>query len=282
MLNERNAKIDEAFPADPVQILGFTDVPNAGEVFTVFEDEREAKKIALERSQLKREAEQRRFRKLTLDQIGKQISAGALQELDIIIKGDVDGSIEALSDSLMGLSTDEVSIKILHRSVGMITENDITLASASNAIIVAFNVNSSSEARSLAKKLGIDIRHYSIIYEAIKEIKLALEGLLEPEKIETPIGYAEVRMKFKVPKLGVIAGCYITKGKAIRNALLRVSRNNEVIHEGKLTSLKRFKDDVAEVAEGYECGIGVQGFNTFEEQDVIEVYEIKEVKRTLA
>ncbi len=282
MLNERNVKIKEAFPADPVQILGFSDVPNAGEVFTVFEEEREAKKIALERSQLKREAEQRRFRKLTLDQIGKQISAGALQELDIIIKGDVDGSIEALSDSLMGLSTEEVSIKILHRSVGMITENDVTLASASNAIIVAFNVNSSTDARTLAKTLGIDIRHYSIIYEAINEIKLALEGLLEPERIETPIGYAEARMKFKVPKLGVIAGCYITKGKVIRNALLRVRRGDEILHEGKLTSLKRFKEDVAEVAEGYECGIGVQGFNDFEDKDIIEVYEVKEIKRTLS
>ena len=282
MLNERGNRIIQALPSDPVQVLGFTEVPNAGDVLTVFGDEKEAKRIAQERSQIKREAEQRRFRKLTLDQIGKQISAGAIQELDIIIKGDVDGSIEALSDSLMGLSGEEVSVKIIHRSVGMITENDVNLAGTSGAIIIAFNVNASVEAKSRAKSLGVDIRQYSIIYEAINEVKLALEGLLEPEEVEEALGYAEVRDMFKIPKLGLIAGCSIQKGKVIRNALLRVKRNDEVLHEGKLTSLKRFKDDVNEVLEGFECGIGVHGFTAFEAGDIIEVYEIKEIKRSLA
>ncbi len=282
MLNERGQRINEALPSDPVQILGFSEVPKAGDMLTVFEDEKEAKRIAQERSQIKREAEQRRFRKLTLDQIGKQISAGAVQELDIIIKGDVDGSIEALSDSLMGLSGDEVSVNIIHRSVGMITENDVNLAGTSGAIIIAFNVNTSVEAKARAKALGVDIRQYSIIYEAINEVKLALEGLLEPEEVEEALGYAEVRDMFKIPKLGLIAGCSIQKGKVIRNALLRVKRGDEILHEGKLTSLKRFKDDVNEVLEGFECGIGVHGFTTFEAGDIIEVYEVKEIKRSLA
>jgi len=210
-----------------------------------------------------------------------QISKGEISELDIIIKGDVDGSIEALSDSLMQLSTEEVSVKMIHRSVGMITESDVSLAAASSAIIIAFNVKSSPEAKVLAKSIGVDIRNYSIIYEAITDVKLALEGLLKPEEIEKALGFADVRDKFKIPKLGIIAGCYIKEGKVVRNALLRVVRNSETIHTGKLTSLKRFKDDVSEVAESYECGIGVEGFKDFMEGDVIEVYEIKEVKRSL-
>ncbi|MDP7027080.1 MAG: translation initiation factor IF-2 [Candidatus Marinimicrobia bacterium] len=282
MMNERSQKLIKAFPSDPVQILGFDDVPKAGDAFTVFKDEREAKKIATERAQLSREAEHRRFRKITLDQIGKKISSGEVQELDIIIKGDVDGSIEAVSDSLMELSTDEVSVKIIHRSVGMITESDVSLAAASSAIIIAFNVKSSPEAKAMAKSIGVDIRNYSIIYEAIQEVKLALEGLLEPEEVEKALGYADVREKFKIPKLGIIAGCYIKEGRVVRNALLRVKRDGETLHTGKLTSLKRFKDDVADVTEGYECGIGVDGFKDFNEGDVIEVYEIKEVKRSLA
>jgi len=282
MMDERSNKLSLAEPSDPVQILGFDEVPKAGDTFTVFKDEREGKKIANERAQLSREAEQRRFRKITLDQIGKKISTGEIGELDIIIKGDVDGSIEALSDSLMQLSTEEVSVKIMHRSVGMITESDVSLAAASRAIIIAFNVKSSPEAKLLSKSIGVDIRNYSIIYEAITDVKLALEGLLKPEEVEKALGYADVRDKFKIPKLGIIAGCYIKEGKVVRNALLRVKRDNEIIHTGKLTSLKRFKDDVADVMEGYECGIGVEGFKDFSEGDIIEVYEIKEVKRSLA
>ena len=282
IMNERGLKLKEAYPSDPVQILGFDNVPKAGDTFTVFKDEREAKKIATERAQLSREAEHHRFRKITLDQIGKKISSGEVQELEIIIKGDVDGSIEAVSDSLMELSTDEVSVKIIHRSVGMITESDVSLAAASRAIIIAFNVTSSPEAKTMAKSIGVEIRNYSIIYEAIQEVKLALEGLLEPEEVEKALGYADVREKFKIPKLGIIAGCYIKEGRVVRNALLRVKRDGEILHTGKLTSLKRFKEDVADVTEGYECGIGVDGFKDFHEGDIIEVYEIKEVKRSLA
>ncbi len=259
----------------------FEDVPNSGEEFIVMKDEREAKNIAQKRAQLKREAEQRRFRKITLDQIGKEISLGKVKELNIIIKGDVDGSIEALSDSLMSLSTSEVSVKIVHRSTGNINDNDVTLASASQAVIIAFNVKVSPEAKIKARELEVDIRNYSIIYEAIEEVKLALEGLLEPEKIEEVTGIAHVLQQFKIPKLGIIAGSSVKSGKVVRNSMLRVKRDDELIHEGVLTSLKRFKDDVNEVKEGFECGIGVKGFTDFYEGDIIEVYEIKEIKRTL-
>ena len=282
LLNERNVRVNQALPSDPVQILGFTDVPNSGEEFVVMNDEREAKNIAQKRAQLKREAEQRRFRKITLDQIGKEISLGKVKELNIIIKGDVDGSIEALSDSLMSLSTEEVQVKIVHRSTGNINDNDVTLASASQAVIIAFNVKVSPEAKLKARELEVDIRNYSIIYEAIEEVKLALEGLLEPEKVEEVTGIAHVLQQFKIPKLGIIAGSSVKSGKVVRNSMLRVKRDEELIHEGVLTSLKRFKDDVNEVKEGFECGIGVQGFTDFIEGDVIEVYEIKEIKRTLS
>ena len=281
LLNERSTKVDFAGPSDPVQVLGFGDVPNAGEEFIIMKDEREARNIAQKRAQLKREAEQRRFRKVTLDQIGKEISKGKVKELNIIIKGDVDGSIEALSDSLMSLSTDEVSVKIIHRSTGNINDNDVTLASASQAVILGFNIKTSPEAKLKSKELEVDIRHYSIIYEAIEEVRLALEGLLEPEKVEEITGYASVLQQFKIPKLGIIAGASVKSGKVVRNSMLRVKREDELIHEGILTSLKRFKDDATEVKEGYECGIGVKGFTDFHEGDIIEVYEIKEIKRTL-
>ena len=281
LLDERGNKVECAYPSDPVQVLGFDSVPNAGDQLLCHKDEKEARRISVERSQIKREAEQRRFRKLTLDQIGQQISSGELQELDILIKGDVDGSIEALSDSLMELSTDEVSVKIIHKAVGMVNENDVSLAYASNAIIICFNVKPSVEAKALAKDKGVDIRNYSIIYEAISEVKLALEGLLKPEVVEEALGYAEVIDMFKIPKLGFIAGCSIKKGKAVRNALLRLKRDGEVVHEGKLTSLKRFKEDVNEVLEGFECGIGIDGVKKYELGDVIEVYEMNEVKRKL-
>ena len=281
LMNERGLRLKEAFPSDPIQVLGFIEVPNAGDILNVFEDDREARKIATQRSQLKREAEQRRFRHLTLDQIGKQISEGQVQNLKIIIKGDVDGSIEALSDSLMELSTPEVAVNIVHRSVGMITETDVSLASASNGVILAFNVTASSEAKILSKTQNVEIRNYSIIYNAVNDVKLALEGLLKPEEIEEALGVAEVRAQFKVGRKDVIAGSYIISGKAIRNALLRIVRDDEVIHTGKLTTLKRFKDDVSEVKEGFECGISVEGFSDFEVEDKIEFYEIKQVKRTL-
>ena len=281
LLNERNDKMEVAHPSDPVQILGFSKVPNAGDIITIYESEREAKKISLERSQIEREAEQQRYDKLTLEQIGKQIKSGSVADLNIIIKGDVDGSIEALSDSLMGLSNDEVNIKIILKSVGMVSQNDVNLASTANAVIVAFNSIASVNSKKLATSLGVEIRHYSIIYNAIEDMKLALEGMLEPDIIENPIGKAEVRDKFKIPKIGIIAGCSVTEGKVIKNSLLRLLREGESIYEGKLTSLKRFKDDVNEVNFGYECGIGIEGFYEFLENDIIEVYELKEVKRTL-
>ena len=281
LLNERNKPVKEAYPSDPVQVLGFTEVPNAGESFVIMDNEKEAKRISAERSRLKREAEQRRYRKVTLDQIGQQISTGQLQELNIIIKGDVDGSIEAVSDALMSLSNKEVSVKIIHRSVGMITENDIALANTSGAVIIAFNVSASNEAKSLSNEYKVEIRNYSIIYEAVNDIKLALEGLLEPDTIEEALGVAEVRDTFKVPKLGIIAGCMIKEGKVVRNSLLRLVRDGEVVHEGKITSLKRFKDDVNEVLEGFECGIGIEGVKDYQNEDLIKVYELKEEKRKL-
>ena len=281
LLNERGVRVESAGPSDPVQVLGFEEVPNAGDGLNVMKDEREARRIALQRSQLKREAEQRRFKHLTLDQIGQQISHGELQNLDIVVKGDVDGSIEALSDALMALSNKEVAVNIIHRSVGMVNENDVTLCTASGAIILAFNVGVSNEAKYIAKQNGIDIRNYSVIYDAVNDVKLALEGLLRPDKIEEALGVAEVRNVFKIGRKDVIAGSYVKNGKAIRNALLRIERDEEIIHEGKLTSLKRFKDDVNEVNTGFECGIAVEGFDKFIEGDLIKFYEIVEVKRTL-
>ena len=281
MLNERNNKVENAYPSDPVQILGFQKVPNAGDVFKIHLDEQEAKKITQERSVLERERAHQMHSKITLEQVGMEIKTGKVSDLNILIKGDVDGSIGALSDSLMNLSNSEVNIKIIHKAAGMVSQNDITLASTSNAIIICFNVSASVNAKKLSKELGVQIRHYSVIYDAINDTKLALEGLLRPDIVEDSIGYAEVRDTFKVPKIGIIAGCSVQKGKVIRNSKLRVKRDNEVIYEGKLTSLKRFKDDVNEVLDGFECGIGIEGFTAFEDKDIIEVYELREVKRKL-
>ena len=281
LLNDKGEAGKEAYPSDPVQVLGFKKVPVAGEKISIYTDEREAKKTADERSRLEREAIHQMHSKITLDQISQEIKTGKVHELNILIKGDVDGSIEALSDSLMNISTDEVKVKIILKSVGMLSQNDVRLASASKGIVICFNVSSSVMARKLARELGVEIKHYSIIYEAIEEIKLALEGLLTPDIVEESIGSAEVRDLFKIPKIGVIAGCFINKGKVIRNSKLRLKRDNEVIYEGKLTSLKRFKDDATEVLEGYECGIGIDNFKEFKVGDVIEVYEHKEVKRKL-
>lgn len=282
MLDENAHRVDSALPADPVQIQGFEEVPQAGDRFIVFEDEREAKRISAERTRIRREMEYRQKSVRTLDEISRQIREGEVRQLPILIKADVDGSLEALSDALEKLATKEVSVDIILRGVGMVSENDVLLALASNAVIIAFRVNSSSGAKILAKKDDVEIRSYDVIYNAVNEVKLALEGLLEPEKVETPLGIAEVRATFHIPGAGLIAGCYMKEGKAIRNALLRVTRNEEFLHEGQVTSLKRFKDDVKEVQEGYECGIGVEGFSDFEEGDLIEIFEIKEVKRTLA
>ena len=281
LLNERHAKVEKAYPSDPVQVLGFNKVPNAGDILKVYTDENKAKKIAQERAILEREKSHQMFSKITLEEVGQQISTGKIHDLNILIKGDVDGSIGALSDSLMELSNNEVKIKIISNSVGTVSQNDVTLASASNAIIICFNVSASVNAKKLSKELGVQIRHYSVIYDAINDTKLALEGLLTPDIVEESIGEAEVRDTFKIPKIGIIAGCFVIKGKVIKNSLLRVRREDEIIYEGKLTSLKRFKDDVKEVLEDYECGIGIEGFTKFLDKDIIEVYNLKEVKRKL-
>ena len=281
LLNERGESVSMAYPSDPVQILGFEKVPVSGESFIIYNEERDAKKISLERSRLEREAIHQMHSKITLDQISEEIKSGKASELNILIKGDVDGSIEALSDSLMNLSNNEVRVNIILKSVGMVSQTDVRLASASKAIIICFNVSSSVIARKLSRELGVDIKHYSIIYEAIEEIRLALEGLLKPDIVEESVGSAEVRDVFKIPKIGMIAGCHISKGKVIRNSKLRLLREGEIIYEGNLTSLKRFKDDANEVLEGFECGIGIDNFKEFEVNDIIEIYENKEVKRKL-
>ena len=282
MQNERGIRSEAAYPSDPVQIQGFENVPQAGDRFIIFEDEREAKRISAERSRVRREIEHRRKSVRTLDEISRQIREGEVRQLSILIKADVDGSLEALSETLHNLSSEEVAVDVIHRGVGMVSENDVLLALASNAVIVAFRVNTSSGAKVLAKKDNVEIRNYDVIYNAVDEVRLALEGLLEPEKVESPLGTAEIRATFRIPSLGTIAGCYMKDGKAVRNALLRVKRDGELLHEGRLTSLRRFKDDVKEVQEGYECGIGVEGFTDFIEGDILEIFEVKEVKRTLA
>ena len=282
MQNERGIRVNVANPSDPVQVQGFENVPQAGDRFIVFEDEYEAKRISTERSRIRREMEYRRKSVRTLDEISQQIREGKVRQLSILLKADVDGSLEALSGALHDLSTEEVAMDIIHRGVGMVSENDVLLALASNAVIIAFRVSATSGARVLAKKDDVEIRNYDVIYNAVDEMKLALEGLLEPEKVESPLGVAEVRATFTIPRMGTIAGCYMKDGKAVRNALLRIKRDGELLHEGQMTSLKRFKDDVKEVQEGYECGIGVEGFSDFAEGDILEIFEVKEVKRTLA
>ena len=282
MLDERGQRKEATYPSEPVQIQGFEKVPQAGDRLIVFEDEREAKRISTERSRVRREIEHRRKRVRTLDEISQHIREGAIRQLSILLKADVDGSLEALSDSVQDLSTDEVAVDIVHRGVGMVSENDVLLGLASDAVIIAFGVNSSPGAKVLAKKDNVEIRNYDVIYDVVNDVRLALEGLLEPDKVESLFGMAEVRDLFHVSGVGTIAGCYVKEGKAVRNAFLRVKRNDEILHEGEVTSLKRFKDDVKEVKEGHECGIGVDGFADFEPGDVLEIFEVKEVKRTLA
>ncbi len=282
MQNERGSNVKTAGPSDPVQIQGFDGVAQAGDRFIIFQDEREAKRISSERIRVKREVAQRQKSVSTLDEISRQIREGKVKHLSILVKADVDGSLEAIADTFYNLGTDEVAVNIIHRGVGMVSETDVLLAQASGAVIISFRVTTAVGAKLLAKNEKIEIRNYDVIYDAVNEIRLTLEGLLEPEKVETPLGVAEVRAVFKVPKFGFIAGCYMKEGKAVRAAYLRVIRDGEMIHEGTLTTLRRFKDDVKDVQEGFECGIGVENFKAFEEGDLIEVYEIKEVKRTLA
>lgn len=281
MFNERNQSIDEAGPSEPVLVLGLNGAPQAGEKFHVMENEREAKDIATKRSQLQREQGLRTQKHITLDEIGRRIAIGNFQELNLVVKGDVDGSIEALADSLIKLSTEEIQVNVIHKAVGQISESDIMLAAASNAIVIGFQVRPSLAARRLAEKEEIDIRLYSIIYDAIEEITSAMEGMLSPEIKEQITATVEIRETFKISKVGTIAGCMVKEGKVKRNSKIRVIRDGIVIYSGELGSLKRFKDDVKEVASGYECGLNIKNYNDIKVGDIIEAYEEVEVSRTL-
>ncbi len=281
MYNERGVKVDEVGPATPSLILGLNGAPQAGDKFNVMDNDREAKDIATKRAQLQREQGLRTQKHITLDEIGRRIAIGNFQELNIIVKGDVDGSVEALSDSLIKLSTPEIELNIIHKAVGQISESDVLLAAASNAIIVGFQVRPSLSARKLAEKEEIDVRLYSIIYDAIEEIRAAMEGMLSPEMKEEIIATLEIRDIFKVTKVGTVAGCYVKEGKITRNTKVRVIRDGIVIYTGELGSLKRFKDDVKEVVGGYECGLNISNFNDIKVGDIVEGYQQVEVKKTL-
>lgn len=281
MFDERGNKVKEAYPSTPVQVLGFEAAPQAGDTFIVVESEREAREISLKRQQLKREQDQKQIHHITLDEIAKQISIGGVKELPLIVKGDVDGSVEALADSFMRISNPEVVIKVIHKGVGGISENDVLLAAASNAIIIGFNVRPNVNARKLAETQKVDIRLYSIIYDAINELKLALEGMLSPIISEEITATVEVREVFKVPKVGTVAGCYVLDGKIVRNNKIRLIRDGVVVHQGDILSLKRFKDDVREVEKSYECGISLVNYNDIKIGDIIESYKLIETKKTL-
>jgi translation initiation factor IF-2 len=281
MTNEHGVTIKEAGPSIPVQLLGLNGAPTAGDKFIVMSDEREARELANKRLQLQREQGIRTQKHITLDEIGRRLAIGDFKELNIIVKGDVDGSIEALSDSLLKLSTEKVQVNIIHKSVGAISETDVMLASASNAIIVGFQVRPSVAARKLAEQEEIDVRLYSIIYDAINEVKAAMEGMLSPEFEEKIVCNIEIREVFNITKVGTIAGCYVLDGKVTRNTKVRIIRDGIVIHTGSLGSLKRFKDDVKEVTHGYECGLNIDGFNDIKVGDIIEGYDMVEIKAKL-
>jgi translation initiation factor IF-2 len=281
LFNERGQRIEEAPPSTPVKILGFSDAPTSGDIFAIMANEDEAKTLANKRQQLVREQGIRTKRHITLDEIGRRLAIGNFKELKVIVKADVDGSSEALTDALMKLSSDEIAVNVIHSGVGQITESDVLLASASDAIIVGFQVRPSAKARLIAENEQIDIRTYSIIYQAIEEIKSAMEGMLSPEIVEKVIGHVEIREVFKITKVGTIAGSYVTDGKVERGSKIRVIRNGVVKHEGSLASLKRFKDDVKEVTKGYECGLQISNYNDIEEGDYLEVFVEEEVKRKL-
>ena len=282
MFDERGNKVKEAPPSTPVLVLGFEGAPQAGDTFIVLDSEREAREISLKRQQLKREQDQKQVHHITLDEIAKQISIGGVKELALIVKGDVDGSVEALADSLMKLSNQEVIVRVIHKGVGGISESDVLLAAASNAIIIGFHVRPNINARKLAENQKVDIRLYSVIYNAINEVKSALEGLLSPVISEEVTATVEIRDTFKVPKSGTVAGCYVLDGKITRNNKIRLIRDGIVIHEGVIGNLRRFKDDVREVDAGYECGLNIENFNDVKIGDIIESFKLVETKKTLA
>ncbi len=281
MTDHRGKKMKKAGPATPVQVLGLTGAPQAGDKIQVMETEREARELATQRQQLAREQSLRTKKHITLDEIGRRLAIGSFKELNVIVKGDVDGSVEALADSLLKLSTPEVAVNILNKGVGAISESDVLLASASDAIIIGFQVRPSQSARKLAEQEQIDIRLYSIIYNAINEVKDAMEGMLAPTVKEVVVANAEIRQVFNITKVGTIAGCMVTDGTFTRKTKVRLVRDGIVVHSGEIQDLKRYKDDVSEVRQGYECGISIKGFNDLREGDNIEGFEEQEVKRTL-
>jgi translation initiation factor IF-2 len=287
MFNERVKRVTEAGPSSPVLVLGLGGAPQAGERFRVMETEQEARTLATKRAQISREQANRATKRISLDEIGRRLALGNFKELNLIVKGDVDGSVEALSDSLIKQSIESIQVNVIHKAVGQIIESDVLLASASDAIIIGFQVRPSMGARKLAEREGVEINTYSIIYEAIEEVRAAIEGMLEPTKEENITAQVEVRETFKISKVGTVAGCFVQEGKINRNSLIRIIRDGIVIYpvkEGQtaeLSSLKRYKDDVREVKSGMECGLSVRNYNDIKVGDIIEAYEIVEIKQTL-
>jgi translation initiation factor IF-2 len=287
MFNENGKKLKEAGPSTAVLVLGLSGAPQAGEKFKVTDSEQDARQLAGKRSQIEREQFNRASKRISLDEIGRRLALGNFKELNLIVKGDVDGSVEALSDSLIKLSVESIQVKVIHKAVGGIQESDVLLASASDAIIIGFQVRPSSNARNLAEKEGVQIKCYSIIYEAIDEVKQAMEGLLEPTKEEKMHGTIQVRETYTMSKIGTIAGCFVSEGKVSRNSLIRVIRDGIVVFptkegaNGELTSLKRFKEDAKEVKNNLECGLTIRNFNDIRIGDVIEAYEIVMIKQSL-
>ncbi len=281
MFDDKGEKTDEATPATPVEVLGFSGVPDAGAPFQVTESERYARQIGSKRQELEKQGEAQNVRKITLDNLYDSIQEGEVQDLKVIIKGDVHGSVEALQSALEKLSTSEIRLVVIRASAGAILEDDVNLASASNAIIVGFHVRPTPKAQELAEQEKVEIRKYNIIYDAVNDIESAMEGMLSPELRESVVGKIEVRDTFKVPRIGTIAGCYVTSGKVTRNSNVRLFRDGVEIHSGKISSLKRFKDDVREVESGYECGIGLENYADIRVGDELEVYEVEEVAKKL-
>ena len=281
MMNENGKRVKEAGPSFPVQVLGFDQVPQSADIFAVVSDEKEIKRIASERQRLKREIDHRKISEQSLDSMSSLIKEGAIKSLPLIIKGDVDGSIEALAEQLEKISNKEVGVQVIHKAVGMVSESDVLLAAASNAVIIGFHVQISSNAKLQSKQEGVDIRTYNIIYQAVEDVTLAVEGLLEPDQVEEILGRATVQQSFKIPKIGFIAGSKVIEGTIVRNGQARVIREDEQIAEGEITSLKHIKDEAKEIREGFECGIGIDNFSKFKEGDIIVCYEIKSIKRKL-
>ncbi|HIR08525.1 MAG TPA: translation initiation factor IF-2, partial [Candidatus Pullichristensenella stercoripullorum] len=279
MVNDRGERVKEALPSDPVEVIGFNDVPEAGDIITAVDDDSLSRRVAEERKDKLRAALIKNQQKASLDDLFSQISAGQVKDLNLIIKADVQGSVEAVKQSLEKLSNDEVRVRCIHGGVGAITETDIMLASASNAIIIGFNVRPDNNVREIAEREKIDIRLYRVIYNAIEDVEKAMKGMLAPKFREVVLGSAQVRQVFKVTGAGTVAGCYVTDGKVVRNAQARLLRDSVVIHEGRVDSLKRFKDDAKEVAAGYECGMGFENYNDIKEGDVIECFQMEEIEQ---